>query len=901
MKSILSFISIFFVSLIAYSQSVSPSAIVSAGNATTVGGVYVSWSVGETFVTTLSAGDIILTQGFQQPEVDNDLDNDGFTDLEDCDDNNAAINPAADEICDGIDNNCNVDIDEGLLNIYFADLDLDGFGDPLNSTELCQLTEGYTEDNSDCDDSNSSIFPGSIEICNDLDDNCDDAVDNGLNFITQYEDLDGDGFGSVNELSSCESIPGYALDSGDCDDNSAGTFPGAIDECGNGIDEDCQGGDATCDVLGCTDPLANNYNPEATIDDGSCVTSVMGCTDATAFNYNPDANEDDGSCIPVIEGCTDATAFNYDVEANTDNGSCVPVIEGCTDVTAFNYNQTANTDDGSCIAVVEGCTDITAFNYNPEANTDNGSCVPVIEGCTDVTAFNYNQSANTDDGSCIAVALGCIDSTACNFNELANTDDGSCILPQTELCNGIDDNCNGQVDEGLQVTDIVPVSVTTALYPTCSGNALKPANLNNGVNSAIIEGDGPDLWYSLNAQFNTLRASLSAAFGDNEIRLYHVTNGCFELLETEHEVYTTSSLATGNQILISDDLTVGENYYIAVHRVSGNANASAKVCFNHFVGSTCDHYYSNNTGVYSSVCTSFKAQYKGNATNYIFDILSATQNNSDLGITPWTYTTTTANSVVPRLGTIFPVNMSSSPKVYTLRIPVVYAIPDAAGNFTSITANANTSCTVTLNAELPIALRASDRCPSTKNTTSSISIDRTICGALRYEWEFTQQLPSAQPAVNVLGGLNTTVFFLNNVPGMGTGKTYGVRVRPIHANGEVGAWGTSQCLKTGTSGMVVQSENQSELTDGAKNYMLESAYVLYPNPVSGGLFTLTSNGHNDENDVVQMAVTDMAGKLVMKKQLVWIGNQIDVPCADLADGVYMVTIGEQRMRMVVSK
>jgi hypothetical protein len=406
------------------------------------------------------------------------------------------------------------------------------------------------------------------------------------------------------------------------------------------------------------------------------------------------------------------------------------------------------------------------------------------------------------------------------------------------------------------------------------------------------------LWYSLNAQYNTLRASLSAAFGDNEIRLYHVTDGCFELLETEHEVYSTSSAATGNQILISDDLTVGENYYIAVHRISGNSNASAKVCFNHFVGSTCDHYYSNNTGIYNNVCTSFKAQYKGNATNYIFDILSATQNNTNLNITPWSFTTTTANSVVPRLGTIFPVNMTSSAKVYTLRIPVVYAIPDAAGNYTSITATANTTCTVTLNAELPVALRASDRCPSTKNTTSSISIDRTICGALRYEWEFTQQLPSVQPAVTVLGGLNTTVFFLNNVPGMGTGKTYNVRVRPIHASGDVGAWGTAHCLKTGTAGMILESDLAQ--ANAPMSVSTPTTFTLYPNPVSGNQFTIL-NPNNASEEEMQLTITDIAGKMVMNKKVYFIGQQLNVDCNGLSDGVYMVMIGNQRMRLVVTQ
>ncbi len=479
------------------------------------------------------------------------------------------------------------------------------------------------------------------------------------------------------------------------------------------------------------------------------------------------------------------------------------------------------------------------------------------------------------------------DNTDCNDN------DAAVYVASTETCNGLDDNCDGQVDEGLTLGSVTATSVTTALYPTCSGNALKSANLNNGINSPIIDGNGLDLWYSLTAQYNTLRAGLSAAFGDNEIRLYSYNSGCFELMETEHEVYTASTAATGNQVLITDDLLVGQTYYIAVHNISGPMNSSAKMCFNHFVGTTCDHYYSNYTGVYNNVCTSFKAQYKGNATNYIFDILSATQNNVNLNITPWSYTTTTANSVVPRLGTIFPVNMSNAAKVYTLRIPVIYEIPDAAGNYTSITANATTTCTVTLNAELPIALRAADRCPNTKTTTSSISVDRTICGAQRYEWEFTQQLPSVQSPITVLGGLNTTVFFLNNVPGMGTGKTYNVRVRPIHANGEVGNWGTAQCLKTGTSGMVMQSESGV----WANNYSSRQAVTLYPNPTSTGHFTLMTS--STEEEVKQIVITDITGKMVFQSQVVMNGNAVEVEFGDLATGMYLVMVGEERLRLVV--
>ena len=152
-------------------------------------------------------------------------------------------------------------------------------------------------------------------------------------------------------------------------------------------------------IRGCTDDGSDNYNPNATVDDGSCITIQYGCTDPTAINYNASANVDDGSCVPVITGCTDPTAYNYNPAANTNDGSCVPVITGCTDETAFNYNPAANTDDGSCAPVITGCTDETALNYNPSANTDDGSCSYITgdDDDTDDDDLDDDDSGDDDD------------------------------------------------------------------------------------------------------------------------------------------------------------------------------------------------------------------------------------------------------------------------------------------------------------------------------------------------------------------------------------------------------------------------------------------------------------------------------------------------------------------------
>lgn len=114
------------------------------------------------------------------------------------------------------------------------------------------------------------------------------------------------------------------------------------------------------DVVGCTNPKAENYDPDANIA-GDCV--IKGCTNPKAENYNPDATTDDGFCI--IKGCTNPLSENYDPQANVDNGSCI--IKGCTDPKAINYNALANTPDGSC----KYANDLFIGNYTGRLTCNN--------------------------------------------------------------------------------------------------------------------------------------------------------------------------------------------------------------------------------------------------------------------------------------------------------------------------------------------------------------------------------------------------------------------------------------------------------------------------------------------------------------------------------------------------
>jgi Putative metal-binding motif len=165
----------------------------------------------------------------------------------DCDDSEPGISPLAAELCDGIDNNCDGRTDENLpLFTYFRDTDGDGFGDFFTPLDTCRSTppDGFVTNSLDCDDSEPGISPLAAELCDGIDNNCDDRTDENLPLFIYFRDADGDGFGDFFiPLDTCRSTPpdGFVTNSLDCDDQRAGIFPGAAEIADNGIDEDCSG------------------------------------------------------------------------------------------------------------------------------------------------------------------------------------------------------------------------------------------------------------------------------------------------------------------------------------------------------------------------------------------------------------------------------------------------------------------------------------------------------------------------------------------------------------------------------------------------------------------------------------------------------------------------------------
>ena len=182
-----------------------------------------------------------------------DKDGDGYPIGVDCNDDAVAIHPGAAERCDGVDNDCDDEIDEDGVDapFWYADHDGDGFGVTVYVEYACTMPEGYAAVDGDCDDFDAAVNPDAIEVCDNIDNDCDTVVDGAFaeGKTDFYRDGDGDGYGDAeNILAGCEVPPGYVDNAEDCDDSSATDHPGADELCDE-LDNDCDGRlDETCGV-----------------------------------------------------------------------------------------------------------------------------------------------------------------------------------------------------------------------------------------------------------------------------------------------------------------------------------------------------------------------------------------------------------------------------------------------------------------------------------------------------------------------------------------------------------------------------------------------------------------------------------------------------------------------------
>ncbi|MCB9762474.1 MAG: hypothetical protein H6739_21935 [Alphaproteobacteria bacterium] len=435
-----------------------------------------------------------------------DEDGDGVPADQDCDDTNPAIYPAADEVCDGLDNNCDGFVDEDALDAstFYPDGDGDGYGVDAGARAACEAPTGYVEVGGDCNDTDTAYHPGATEddcadandyncdgsvgfedndgdgyaaceecddgdravnpsateVCDDVDNNCDGEIDAGaVDADTWYQDVDGDGFGDGDfTTESCERPTGYADNPDDCDDGAPGIHPDADELC-NSLDDDCDGDTDEDDAVDAPtwyiDYDGDSYGSDAfTTEACSQPAGYVGnsddCDDTEALAWTGAAeacDEVDNDCDSTVdEGVT--TTWYADGDGDS-YGSSSLTAEACSQPTGY-VADASDCDDGDA-DIHPGATEVC----DGEDNDCDGDFDDDDAGLDTSTASTWYADFDGDNyGDAAATTLAC-DQPSSYVTDDTDCDDadGNTYPGAPELCDGLDNDCDNTPDSGLLGSD----------------------------------------------------------------------------------------------------------------------------------------------------------------------------------------------------------------------------------------------------------------------------------------------------------------------------------------------------------------------------------------------------------------------------------------------------------------
>jgi len=362
----------------------------------------------------------------------------------------------APETCNGLDDDCDGDVDpEGSIGCatWWKDEDGDGSGSGITAC-LCEGLPGYSQASGDCDDEDPGVSPATPEICNGQDDDCDGETDepSAVGCVNSWLDEDGDGWGGADNGCVCDPDVSLAVKGDDCDDQYKDVFPGATETC-NGMDDDCDGETDDPSAVGC----ATAWLDEDGDGWGGSAEVCLCETTAPYVSQGGDCDDQQTGVNPAAaETCN---GLDDDCDGETDEPSAAGCVTAWLDTDGDGFGgaqEACLCEPAAPWVTLTGDCDDTQADVNPVA----------AEACN---GLDDDCDGATDD----AGALGCLpawldgdgdgwggpqEACVCAVTAPYAPQGGDCDDQQVsvnpaspEICNGLDDNCDGETDGASSV------------------------------------------------------------------------------------------------------------------------------------------------------------------------------------------------------------------------------------------------------------------------------------------------------------------------------------------------------------------------------------------------------------------------------------------------------------------